>query len=484
MPRILTCRPQDSSTAFKRVGLASLLFAVTRPRDARAATVARTALRLTMFSGPQEILMRDIQSVSLEREWVWGGVRIRTACGDTVVSGLPRREAATLAAAAEETRIAWWREFLGEHADALAITDARLADLEAPRCYVRRRAFSSLVEEVRQAASAWPQWWPDQLDDEPAVQTVKRIRAFLSDPAAARRRANQAFLRDELARSRGFLDRVEARPLTEEQRRAVCVDDDRNLVVAGAGSGKTSVMVAKAGWIVERGDRRPGDLLLLAFARNARRELAQRVEQRLGASVARAMNVQTFHSLGLSIIGEAEGRRPALAKAAGDDAALLALLKGIITELQDHPRHGRTLVRWLAYAAPPYRGEHEFLSLGEYSDYLRNHEIRSLQGESVKELRGVLDCELPLPERGPLRVRTPLRARHLDREEEPIQARLLSSRRGDLHRALCALGERGHAAIHRPGQVHRGAEVEAGTPRGARHDPHSDLQPRTRQPAI
>ena len=139
-------------------------------------------------------------------------------------------------------------------------------------------------------------------------------------------------------------------------------DDDHNLVVAAAGSGKTSVMVAKAGWIVERGDRRPEDVLLLAFARNARDQLARRVEQRLGARVAGTMTLQTFHSLGLSIIGEAEGRRPSLARAAEDDRALLDLLKNIIATLQHHPQHGRALIRWLTYGATPYRSEHEFRS--------------------------------------------------------------------------------------------------------------------------
>ena len=462
MPRLLTHRPQDISAIFRRVGLASWLFAVARPRDAWAAALGKTALRLTMSFGPREFPMRDIHTVSLERQWLWGGVRIRTARGDTVVSGLRRREAATLAAAAEDARITWWHEFLMEHADALRAIDARLGDLEAPQRYVRPGAFSSLVEAVRRKSPSLPDWWPEQLETEPVTMAMKRIRAFLSNPEAARERANQifaigridarlselrapesyvrhraftalvkktkrvptslrewcpeqadpepiiqalkrirsflsapeaarkratkTFLARELERSRGFLDRVEARPLTEEQRRAVCVDDDHNLVVAAAGSGKTSVMVAKAGWIVERGDRRPEDLLLLAFAHKARAELEQRIKQRLGARVAAAVTSQTFHSLGLSIIGEAEGRRPALAKVAEDRTALLDLLNGIIAELQGHPQHGRALIRWLAYDATPYRSEHEFRSQGEYWDYIRVREIRSLKGELVKSV--------------------------------------------------------------------------------------------------
>ena len=384
MPRIRRDPLGASPRTFKRTGLASLLFAVVRPRDPRATTLEGTSLRLTMPLGLREIPVRDIVSVVMEGQWGWGGARIRTAHGETVVSGLRHRDAVELAAGLEDARIAWWQESLATHAPTLRASDARLADLATPQSYVRHRAFSSLVEDMQRATSPLPKWWPEALTEEPLVKSIRRIRVFLADPEAVRARANRTFLEGELDRARRFLDRVEARPLTDEQRRAVVVDDDRNLVVAAAGSGKTSVMVAKAGWVVERGDRRPENLLLLAFERDARDELAERVEKRLGGQAARDMHVQTFHSLGLSIIGEAEGRRPALAKTATDNTALLDLLKGIIGELLGHHEHGRALIRWLAYSARPYCSEHEFRSLGEYYGYIRNQEIRSLQGELVR----------------------------------------------------------------------------------------------------
>ena len=376
--------PNESPRSFKRTGLASLLFAIARLRDASATALEGPALTLTMPFGPREIPLRDIVSVVVEGHWGWGGVRIRTVRGDTMVSGLRRRDAVELAAGLEDARIAWWHESSATHAPTLRATDARLAELATAQSYVRHRAFSSLVEDVQRATSSLPKWWPEALAEEPFVKSIRRIRAFLADPEAVRARANRTFLEGELDRARRFLDRVEARPLTDEQRRAVAVDDDRNLVVAAAGSGKTSVMVAKAGWVVERGDRHPEELLLLAFERDARDELAERVEKRLGGQAGRNMHVQTFHSLGLSIIGEAEGRRPALAKTATDNMALLDLLKGIIGELLGHREHGRALIRWLAYSARPYRSEHEFRSRGEYYDYIRNQEIRSLQGELVR----------------------------------------------------------------------------------------------------
>ena len=376
----------DSPRSFKRTGLASLLFAVARPWDASATALEGPALTLTMPFRRREIPMRDIVSVVLKGHWGWGGIRIRTVRGDTVVSGLRRRDAVELAAGLDDARIAWWQESLATHAPTLRATDARLAELATPQSYVRHRAFSSLVEDVRRATSLLPEWWPEALAAAPLVKSIGRMRAFLAepDPEAVRARANRTFLEGELDRARRFLDRVEAQPLTDEQRRAVAVDDDRNLVVAAAGSGKTSVLVAKAGWVVERGDRRPEELLLLAFARDARDELAERVGECLGGQAGRDVNVQTFHSLGLSIIGEAEGRRPSVAKTATDNMALRDLLKGIIADLVGHREHGRALGRWLAYSAKPYRSEHEFRSRGEYYDYLRNQEIRSLQGELVK----------------------------------------------------------------------------------------------------
>ena len=61
-----------------------------------------------------------------------------------------------------------------------------------------------------------------------------------------------------------------------------------------------------------------------------------RVRKRLGEEAADGMTVRTFHSLGMAIIGEAEGRRPGLAKVTEDEKALLELLKSIVTDLAEN----------------------------------------------------------------------------------------------------------------------------------------------------
>jgi DNA helicase-4 len=126
---------------------------------------------------------------------------------------------------------------------------------------------------------------------------------------------NENFLRSELRACREFFDRIERSPLTQEQARAVICFDNRVQVIASAGSGKTSTMVAKAGYALSRNLMPAEKILLLAFNKDAADELKQRIRARLKPFGLPAENIaaQTFHSFGLEVIGQATGRKPALA---------------------------------------------------------------------------------------------------------------------------------------------------------------------------
>ena len=114
---------------------------------------------------------------------------------------------------------------------------------------------------------------------------------------------NQQHLRRELSACKEFFDSVERNPLTAKQREALITDEDNTLVVAGAGTGKTSVVVGKVGYLVQRLNVPPSEILLLAYNKAAAKEMQERVDERIGVD----LNVSTFHALGLSIIGEVEG---------------------------------------------------------------------------------------------------------------------------------------------------------------------------------
>lgn len=374
-----------------RTGLARFFFAFLHPADAVSAATHSDSLALVFISGQADVPLLDIENIEVSKGWLWSAVRIRASSGEWILSGIGRREAGPFVDTLEEARLAWWRVNLWSNAELLRSVHSRVAELADPPRYVAMGHFSALEGDAKEVARRLPLGWPKALALTHPVQILTIIRHFLQNPAQARANANTAFVTNELVRSRKFFDSIKSKPLTLEQRRAVAVDEDRNLVVAAAGSGKTSVIVAKAGWLLRKGYQRPSEVLLLAYAKDAQIEMEQRIRSRLGVETSEELTVKTFHSLGISIIGEAEERRPTLAKVAEDGKALFDLLKEIIRDLIADPTFSNVMVTWFQSYFAPYRSTMDFKNQGEYWSYVRQNEIRSLKGEMVKSYE---ECEI------------------------------------------------------------------------------------------
>ncbi|STM58908.1 DNA helicase IV [Escherichia coli] len=97
----------------------------------------------------------------------------------------------------------------------------------------------------------------------------RKCQAWLKDIESARLQHNQAYTEAMLTEYADFFRQVESSPLNPAQARAVVNGEHSLLVLAGAGSGKTSVLVARAGWLLARGEASPEQILLLAFGRKA-----------------------------------------------------------------------------------------------------------------------------------------------------------------------------------------------------------------------
>jgi len=133
---------------------------------------------------------------------------------------------------------------------------------------------------------------------------------------------NAAHTERELQACKGLFDRIEGKPLTEEQARSVICFDNRVQVVAAAGSGKTSTMVAKAVYAVHRGFAPPERIVMLAFNKKAAEELQSRAQKAFKRAGLNEVSVEaaTFHSLGLRIIGQVTQAKPKVPEWAIDPA--------------------------------------------------------------------------------------------------------------------------------------------------------------------
>ncbi len=178
-----------------------------------------------------------------------------------------------------------------------------------------------------------------------------------------------------------LFDTVESNPLTSRQREACVIDDDNNLVLAGAGTGKTSTMVGKAGYLVESGKAKPEELLLLAFGKKAAEELQERIIEKLNNPIIQA---STFHKIGKYIIAQVEGKSPSVSDLATDDVARDKYVDTLLNELLKDPEYERKAVTYFEKYLHPDINPFDFQTEGEYLQSLEANDIRSLNGDPVK----------------------------------------------------------------------------------------------------
>jgi DNA helicase-4 len=144
--------------------------------------------------------------------------------------------------------------------------------------------------------------------DEAALRMPKRIARlspWLLDTEEQQAERNRLWLDRERQNWEVLFAQCESSPLNLSQQYAVLMNDDHNLILAGAGSGKTSVLTARVAYLLQSHQAQAEEMLLLAFGREAADEMKQRLDSKIGLS-AEKVQVKTFHQLGLKILNHVE----------------------------------------------------------------------------------------------------------------------------------------------------------------------------------
>src|SRR6266436_624611 len=100
------------------------------------------------------------------------------------------------------------------------------------------------------------------------------------------------------------------------------------LVLAGAGTGKTTVLIRRIAHLIREGHARPDEILALTYTENAAKEMLERAQHELRGSPTEGLLVSTFHAYCNNLLRRSERSFGVL-----DDKQLWIFLRRNIREL-------------------------------------------------------------------------------------------------------------------------------------------------------
>jgi len=257
--------------------------------------------------------------------------------------------------------------------------------------YLRDSKVSMLESELLPLITTYryqSKLWKDNISKE-SIEFLNDCSKYfpLSETAVKQLREKYEFT--TLHSRLNFYDNIESNPLTQEQRLAVIRDNDRNLVLAAAGTGKTSVMVAKALDLIDRGLAKAENILILAYNRAAAKELEERLNTRrkiTSLDESSSPQIKTFHALGRDILTKAK-QSVKISVFSEDPIKLdMWISKWFINKMQSDEKFMKNFID-LSYQPINL---FDFKSKEEYDNYIRDNDYRTLQGERVRGYQELL----------------------------------------------------------------------------------------------
>ncbi len=152
-------------------------------------------------------------------------------------------------------------------------------------------------DQIKTRFSVIGQYFKNKSNFYKKEDTVKKFNDTFQDFDNYVATYNRNYVLSQKQKLNLYFDDIEGKKLDDQQRTAVITDEYSNLIVAGAGSGKTLTILGKVKFLIEQKNIKPGNILLLSFTKKTVDELNERLK-----NIGLGARATTFHKLGYDTI--------------------------------------------------------------------------------------------------------------------------------------------------------------------------------------
>lgn len=194
------------------------------------------------------------------------------------------------------------------------------------------------------------------------------VRQFLdafSKGEIYRNEYNQRFIISELDSYANFFDNIEGHKLDTQQRKAIVTDEDNNLIIAGAGSGKTTTIIGKVAYVVDRYKASADEILLISYTNRSASTLSSRLQ-------IDGVEAKTFHKFGKDIIATVEGKQPSVY----DDKQFKPFIIHTFNRLIKEKAYLEKVTKYFTGFIKREKSQFEFQNQDDYYQFLKDYNIR------------------------------------------------------------------------------------------------------------
>ncbi len=187
---------------------------------------------------------------------------------------------------------------------------------------------------------------------------------------------NKKYYKNRIEFFNDYCKNVEGYNLDNSQLDSIVHEDKNQLVIAGAGCGKTTTIIGKVKYLLNSNFAKPNEILLLSFTNASANEMKKRIEKELNID---NFSCYTFHKLGLEIIKKSTKKDVKIFQ-----ENLNKFIKDKLKELIESDDYFNKLLKFFTIYVHNIKDEFDFNNEFEYQEYLKTNPPTTLKGEVVK----------------------------------------------------------------------------------------------------